>query len=348
MRVSRWFAAQLETGSFRGYPGAHVLSKAYEAVASTRLARPVTLPARVRVVGVGSAVLGGAGKTLVAIAYARRLAQAGMRVSFVGHGYGAHPREARCCEGDETVLEIGDDALLAMRALRPYEVGVWVGKDRNEVLAKAASGVDVIVVDGLLQTRPCELFRSVLVVDGQVPFGSGACPPLGDLRGSVRSLIGHCDEVVVVRDVLSKQVGLPTMGEGVQRRQIRTAWIDWTGLRMRGQWYSMGWLEGRRVGLATLMAHPERVLASLRRRGVEPVCVWQGPDHGSVGKPDLAELLDLSRYYRIEGWIVTTKCVTHFEKGDVGAPCFCVEVASHLDPDPLPVVDSGPWVPQSL
>ena len=106
MRVSRWFAAQLETGSFRGYPGAHVLSKAYEAVASTRLARPVTLPARVRVVGVGSAVLGGAGKTLVAIAYARRLAQAGMRVSFVGHGYGAHPREARCCEGDETVLEI--------------------------------------------------------------------------------------------------------------------------------------------------------------------------------------------------------------------------------------------------
>src|SRR4051812_11551403 len=67
---------RLERGA-PGSPIARALAGAWSAVAARAIARPLRLPEGARVVGVGGATLGGAGKTPVAIALARALAERG-------------------------------------------------------------------------------------------------------------------------------------------------------------------------------------------------------------------------------------------------------------------------------
>ncbi len=56
----------------------------------------------------------------------------------------------------------------------------------------------MIVVDGLLQAAPVRLAASLLVVDAEAPWGSGRCPPLGDLRAERGRLLKACDGVVTL------------------------------------------------------------------------------------------------------------------------------------------------------
>ena len=344
MSATRWFAAHLERGTLRSRPGTHFLSSAYEAIATPLLSRPVSLPPHARSIGIGSAVLGGAGKTLVAIAYARDLALAGARVAFIAHGYTSRQQAPIACSGRESPRQVGDDTLVAARALHDLDVAVWVGHDRDFTLRCAAMHADVLVIDGLLQTRPRKLDRSVLVLDAAHPFGGGACPPAGDLRGSVRSLFDLCDEVVLVQDPLrdgNAPVALPR-----STPFTRTAWVEVTGLRRQDGVSPLGSVAGRNVGFASLLARPDRVLATMRARGIEPACTWHGADHRSPGRQDLHALRKLAHQHRLDAWLVTTKCVTQFENHDLGAPCLALEIASRLDPTPHPVLDSPPCVPQ--
>jgi tetraacyldisaccharide-1-P 4'-kinase len=196
----------------------------------------------------------------------------------------------------------------------------------------------------VLQTRPRRLERSVLVVDASHPFGAGACPPAGDLRGPFHELARLCNEAVVVQDALSPQPVEPGLGYGVglvREATVDISWIAWGEDRM-----SVGSVAGRRVGLLTFLARPDRILSSLLLRGIRPVCAWQGGDHESPSGLQLEEISDIAAKNGLEGWIVTTKCVTHLDPKKTGAPLFVLEVTTRLDPTPRPVLDSPPCVPQ--
>ena len=368
----------------------------------------MSLPSGVRTVGIGSAVLGGAGKTLVAISYAQAYRAAGARVAFVAHGYNAAVRDPMVCEGNEDVQAVGDDTLVAARMLHGSGIEVWVGSDRNLTLREAARHSEIVVVDGLLQSRPRTLDRSVIVLDAASPFGSGACPPAGDLRGPVPALLSLCDEVVFVRDGFPRcgtcaepipwqslleharqsphgfvrKTQQETLREGRRKTQHemhqkthphavsqslrellrdfsgnmlpnreifeRTAWLDVLGLSDGSRILPVSSVAQNVVGFASLMAHPERVLTTLRLRGVVPACVWHGPDHGPLTLRDQQKLRDLAREFRISAWLVSTKCATHFASSDIGAPLLSIEITSRLDPMPHAVLDCAPCVPQDF
>jgi tetraacyldisaccharide 4'-kinase len=344
--AARWFAAHLEWGTLRSRPAARWLSRGYEAIATPLLARPVSLPPHAQTIGIGSAVLGGAGKTLVAIAYARDLALAGARVAFIAHGYSARQQAPIVCSGRESPRQVGDDTLVAARALHHLGVAVWVGQDRDVILRCAAAHADVLVIDGLLQSRPRKLDRSVLVLDAAHPFGGGACPPAGDLRGSALSFFDLCDEVVLVQDPLLGAATPATLPGSIPMPFTRTAWVEVSGLRHQQEVSPLDSVTGRKVGFASLLARPDRVLATMRARGIEPACTWHGADHRPPGRQDLHVLRKLAHQHMLDAWLVTTKCVTQFENHDLGAPCLALDVASRLDPTPLPVLDSPPCVPQ--
>lgn len=343
MRFPRRLAARLERGTLVPSPIATPMARAYGSLCSPFLPRPVQLPTHVPVVGIGSAVLGGAGKTLVAIAYARSLARSGARVALIAHGYGAQQILPLRCSGHEPVQLVGDDALVTARALRGDDVRVWVGRDRNRTLLRASQDADILIMDGVLQTRPRRLQRSVLVVDASHPFGAGACPPAGDLRGPVDQLARLCDEVVVVRDALSPKPVAPVFG-GVGL--VREATVDITWITCGKDRMSVESVAGRRVGLLTLLARPDRIGASLGLRGIKPVCAWQGGDHASPTPNEVRNVAEIARNSQLDGWVVTTKCVTHLDPRETGAPLFVLEVTTRLDPTPRPVLDSPPCVPQ--
>ncbi len=222
----------------------------------------VERPLRVEVptLCVGGATLGGSGKTPLALAATKALASLGHRVALVGHAYRARPERARVVESDDEVSLVGDEALECARELRGA-APVVVATSRQRAVDFAQRIADVLVLDGPLQLRPTRATLSWLAVDEEAPWGSGACPPAGDLRAPKEDLLASTDHVVPVR------------GEGLG---------VWEGERL----VSWSELHDVRLGLVTAIARAGRVTSWLGRRGITPARVLRGPDHGPPPIPD--------------------------------------------------------------
>lgn len=270
-------------------PLARVAARAWGGIAARHVVRPLELPPHVRIVAVGGATLGGSGKTPLAIACARELALTGARVAFVGHAYRARPGHARVVGAHDPLALVGDEALVAAAELQPLGVPVVVAPDRGSAVSYAAGLADVLVLDGVLQTRPRPATLSLLAVDAEEPWGrAGAPPPCGDLRAPVEALLGAADAVVPV----------------VEDEDAPFPWAS---------------VSGRRVGLVSALARPDRVLRSLARRGIVPRVVVRVRDHTSV--PDRA----LRQHERaggagVEAWLATRKCSLHVERHTLVIP----------------------------
>lgn len=340
----RWTARRLESGSLLPLSLGSPLAAAYATISKRALARPVVLPRGVSVIGVGGCTLGGAGKTIVAIAWARALADAGLSVAFVGHGYRAATRIVQRVTPRHLATDVGDDALLAARCLQDTTVPVWVAPTRERALHEAARHADVLIVDGLLQTRPVPLARSLLIVDALHPFGAQACPPRGDLKAPIAAFSRLVDHVVLVADPATASVASTSRllaAHGLAPSHTAIVKIS-SCSNGSGAALSLEEVQSSRVGLALTLARSDRVVASLRARNLPLQCVWRGLDHHSPSPRDAKTLRDLAYRHRLDAWLTTTKCATLFEGKPVGAPLWVINLSTRLDPQPLPVLDSAP------
>ena len=222
-----------------------------------KLARPLT--SAIPALCVGGATLGGSGKTPLAIVCARRLAAMGHRVALVGHAYGASPPHSprRVRPNDDPEI-VGDEAIECARAVP--EVAVLVARKKQTAIDEAAHIADVIVLDGPLQLAPRRATLSLLALDAREPWGSGACPPLGDLRAPKESLLASTDRVIEVA----------CSSRGVIDRDRLVRWEE---------------LRDLRIGLVTGIARPSRVHALLREHGVVPTCAVSFADHAAFHLP---------------------------------------------------------------
>lgn len=328
MPLRRRVAAWLEEGSL---PSAlsFVPSFAYERLAVRRLARPLIIPPHVRVIGVGSAVIGGAGKTPVAAAWAKALADRNQRVAVVAHGYHARVPAVRRVAASDSVQDVGDDALVVARALRDADVPVWVGPHRQDAVFAAAEHADTIVIDGMLQAQPVRVAQSLLVLDASHPWGAGRCLPAGDLRAPRRSLLEASDQVVLVVDGARDQV-----------HELRASWpgaqlahLDYLGFSTESGMISLAEAAHARLGVLLLIGRPRRVLDSLHARGVRWACSWLGADHDPPGPLDRRIIRRMAGQYGLDGWLVTPKCRAHLSV-PLGAPLWTIETSVRLDPLP--------------
>src|SRR5436190_2033932 len=95
-----------------------------------RLTQPRKLRCARPAIAIGGSVLGGTGKTPLAIAIAHYL---GSRSAIVGHAYRASPPRARIVLEDDSMLEVGDEALVCARS----GVKVVVGPTRQSAIDRA-------------------------------------------------------------------------------------------------------------------------------------------------------------------------------------------------------------------
>jgi tetraacyldisaccharide 4'-kinase len=288
-------ARALERGDLRG-PAARLLSSAWGLVAAHGLVRPLRLPPGARVVTVGGATLGGSGKTPLAIACALELAtQHGSEgVALVGHAYRADPRWPRIvCSQDDQLYEVGDEALLAARALEPAGIPVVVAPRRADAMALAAERARILVLDGVAQTRPERASLALLAVDAVEPWGCAiAVPPAGDLRAPRGALLAACDRVVTVGSE-----------RGADARVVsRGAWLRGSLLR----WES---LAGMRLGLLCALGRPDRLVRALARRGISLAAIVRARDHGPFD-PGSMRARDTRN---VDLWLASPKCALHAE-----------------------------------
>jgi tetraacyldisaccharide 4'-kinase len=294
-------ARALERGDLRG-PAARLLSSVWGLVASRGVARPVPLPAGVRVVAVGGATLGGSGKTPLAVACALELARqrGGEDVALVGHAYRADPRRPRVVSAyDDELREVGDEALLAARELAHARVPVVVAPRRADAVALAAKRARIVVLDGVAQTRPARASLALLAVDAAEPWGRAkAVPPAGDLRAPRAALLAACDRVVTVGS-----------DEGADARVVSR------GVWLRGSLLPWEAIAGARLGLLCALARPDRIVRGLERRGIALQAIVRARDHGPFGGCGCGRAIDAGApdVKRVELWLASPKCALHVD-----------------------------------
>ena len=161
--------------------------------------RAMTRPWRapVPVLCVGNLVVGGAGKTPVAMDLARRLIERGGRPHLLSRGYtGSLAGPVQVDPARDTYREVGDEALLLARV-----APTWIARDRAAG-AKAAvvAGATALVLDDGFQNPSLVQDLKLVVVDGVYGFGNGHVMPAGPLREPVAAGLARADAVVVVGD----------------------------------------------------------------------------------------------------------------------------------------------------
>lgn len=319
-------------------------------LAERRLRRAPPVPAGCRVVSVGSAVLGGAGKTPLCIAVAGALAArlGPGRVAVVGHAYRGRPGRARVVGSADDVRDVGDDALFAARALAPAGVSVVVAPRRGAALHYAAArGADTIVVDGLLRGRAGPAHRSVLVLDGEQPWGSGSCPPLGDLRAPRAALLAASDIVAWMDDVTRS--GPPPLPPVPGQTLVRVPTSTERAVAADGTCRELAEWPGP-IGLVTTVAHPERIVRALERRGIE-IATWvRLADHAGPTEA----LRELRARAAVGVWLAPERSAVVLPEHVHGAPIAALEhrldvreLVDALDPPHSQWADSSTIDPRS-
>jgi len=316
-------ADALERGDFDG-PLGRALSTQWARIVERTLVRNLNLHGKLTV-AIGGATLGGSGKTPVAIACAKALADMGARVALIGHAYRAHPRCARAVMPTDALTDVGDEALVAARVLSGTSATVMVAPRRAEAVAFASRRSDVLVLDGVAQTAPDRASLALLAVDAQEPWGrTHNVPPSGDLKAPVYALRSACDAVVAITDGPSDRPSPWIAGSLEAHIESRGVWLD-------DELVPWNCLAGSHVGLVCALARPHRVVRFLEARGLSVRAMVRAPDHGpfrparllstTFGLADADSLVDM--------WLATPKCAVH------------VAAARHRSPRPLAVIDYG-------
>ncbi|MCC6336108.1 MAG: tetraacyldisaccharide 4'-kinase [Myxococcales bacterium] len=245
---------------------------ARNAAFSLGLRRPVRVGGAT-VISVGNLLVGGAGKTPVAIFLARWASACGRKVAVLSRGYGrASTQEVHFTSAQLPAVEaVGDEPRLIAR--RCPGVEVWVGAKRASLaLAARERGADFLLLDDGFQHR--QLHRDVdLVVLSEA--GNGHRLPWGPLRESPAALS---------RATLT-WAAAGASGEAiahVRSRLAATALIE-----ANGEQRPVESLRGRAVVLLAGIARPERVVRTLEALGARIAHVHAYVDHHAFSRMEL-------------------------------------------------------------
>jgi tetraacyldisaccharide 4'-kinase len=274
----------------RATPAAWLLAPAgavYDA--ATRLRRALATPQRapVPVVCIGNLVAGGAGKTPVALALGRRLAEIGIDVHFLSRGHGGSlAGPVRVDPERHSAAEVGDEPLLLARA-----APAWVSRDRPAgARAAAAAGARLILMDDGFQNPSLAKDLSLLVVDGGSGFGNGLILPAGPLRERPADGLKRADALVVMgpdragigelaaRHGPPARLGLPALGARLVPSPEDAA-------RLRG----------RKVLAFAGIGRPEKFFATLAELGAEIVARIPFPDHHAYTPDEVMRLAEMAQ-----------------------------------------------------
>ncbi|MDD2705888.1 MAG: tetraacyldisaccharide 4'-kinase, partial [Acidocella sp.] len=161
-------------------------------IATARRVNKPGLALGIRVICVGNAGVGGAGKTIVALDILSRLH--GMPFALT-RGYGGILAGPVLVDRSVHIAdEVGDEAMLLAAAAPTV-----VARDRAAGARLAlAEGATAIVMDDGLQNPAVRKTLSLLVIDGGYGFGNGLLLPAGPLREPVAAAASRVQAAVLI------------------------------------------------------------------------------------------------------------------------------------------------------
>lgn len=292
-------------------------SLAYRAGASVarRSVRPVRAGAPV--ISIGNLVVGGAGKTPVALELAERLLRRGKQPAVLSRGYGR--RERRPVEVSERMpcSLAGDEPLLLKR--RCPRLRVLVGPRRAFLASQAvARGADVLLLDDGLQHHQLERDLDVVVMDASNPLGNGRLLPRGPLRESLDSLVRVRRGLLwLTRCDLPRAPELPRLPLA---GPVESAFEPRDGQP----------LSGKAAFVFAGLAHPASFETLVRERAGRVVGTRFFPDHHAYSARDLQQLRRTAELAGAEILVTTEKDAVRLAPADLTGPPPIVSVPVDL------------------
>jgi tetraacyldisaccharide 4'-kinase len=283
------------------------------------------------VLSVGNLAVGGAGKTPVALAIARRLQARGRRVAVLSRGYGAERADDRVVS-DGTGLRLGaaaggDEPVLLARRL-PGLV-VLCGPRRATLVAPALSlGADALVLDDGLQHRALARDLDVVVVDAAAGLGNGHLLPAGPNREPRAALrragllwLTRVDEardpaaLAAWREAARQATGR----EAVESRHAPVEVVDGRLERPLG----LAALHGARVLLLSGVARPASFRRTVEGLGATVAAERIHPDHHVFTAADLEAALAAAAAAGCDRLVLTEKDAVRLAPAVAGDPRLC-------------------------
>ena len=153
------------------------------------------------IIAVGSAIIGGSGKTPSVLYICEELEKSGYKPHIISRGYGGSSNEIIKVSPNMDYSLVGDEALMMS-----HYYPTWISKDKYRAFEKAESdGANILVLDDALQSFNIFKNLSIYVYDGIQSFGNRCLVPAGPLRETINSAINrsqifflinsnHCEE----------------------------------------------------------------------------------------------------------------------------------------------------------
>ena len=136
------------------------------------------------VICIGNIVVGGAGKTPVALKIGNLLKLNGYNPHFVSRGYGGVETSNVLVKEWHSAKSVGDESLL-LAEVAP----TWIGQDRNKsfILAKE-KGADCIIMDDGFQDFSIKKDLNIICFNNIDAVGNGLMLPAGPLREPLKNI----------------------------------------------------------------------------------------------------------------------------------------------------------------
>lgn len=260
----------------------------------------------VKVICVGNASVGGAGKTQVAMDILSRLQGQPFALT---RGYGGALAGPVLVErGVHTAIDVGDEALLLAEVAPTIKSHDRVAGARLAL----AEGATAIVMDDGLQNPYLRQDLSFLVIDGGYGFGNGFLLPAGPLREPIAEAARRCRAAVLIGD--DETGALQQLPSGM--RVLRASLLPDCSMPL-----------GRCMVIAFAgIGRPDKFFRSVLSLGAELVSRHAYPDHYVYEAHDAAELL--SEAAEKGAKLVTT--AKDFVKLPSNLKAACLVVHAHL------------------
>lgn len=233
---------------------------------------------KIPVVCIGNLVMGGVGKTPLAVSVAEYFKMNGMRPVFLTRGYGGGLSNVLVDPDKHTAKDTGDEALILARIAPAI-----VDPDRARGAKTAEKiGADVIIMDDGFQNPQLVKDLSFAVFDGRYGFGNGKVFPAGPLREPVEDGLRRADAFIVVG---KDKAGIK---EWVDKRFMSLPFI---GTHIEQDVAKIAQLSGKKVFAFAGIGYPDKFFDMLRDYGCDVVETQAFSDHYPYTDEDMTDLI---------------------------------------------------------
>ena len=245
----------------------------------TKIRKIINQPKKIYlpVICVGNIVVGGAGKTPVALKIGKLLIQSGYNPHFISKGYAGLLKTSTLVESWHSPKLVGDESLL-LSQIAP----TWIGINRNESIKLAKNkGGNCILMDDGFQNPSIKKDFSIVVINASQEFGNKRVIPAGPLRESIKRGLSRTNLIIIIGEVTEYLKN--TIPTHIPTISAKFNIINKSKI-----------FKGQKITAFAGIAYPEKFFNSLREQGAKIVKEITYPDHHIYDEKDLLSLAEIA------------------------------------------------------